>query len=195
MADSSQADLQRRDRRLPASVLTGLRLLLDLERPLLGYLFAYALVIGLLSLIVPLTVQELVNTFAYAIQPIMIITLAGIMVVILLAVEMIEQRVFARIALGLTRRLPDMRLEGFKPKLANYFMETVLLQRALSTLLIDIVNVVVGGLAGMSILVFYHPLFLLFNVALLVGSPSSSPFSVMADSTPPSPCRTQSMKR
>jgi ABC-type bacteriocin/lantibiotic exporter with double-glycine peptidase domain len=177
-----------------------------LERPLLGYLFAYALVIGLLSLIVPLTVQELVNTFAYAIQPIMIITLAGIMVVILLAVggframqllavEMIEQRVFARIALGLTRRLPDMRLEGFKPKLANYFMETVLLQRALSTLLIDIVNVVVGGLAGMSILVFYHPLFLLFNVALLVGSPSSSPFSVMADSTPPSPCRTQSMKR
>jgi ABC-type bacteriocin/lantibiotic exporter with double-glycine peptidase domain len=43
------------------------------------------------------------------------------------------------------------------------------MQRSLSVLLIDIVNVVVGGVVGMTILVFYHPYFLVFNVLLLTG--------------------------
>jgi len=157
-----------------------MRVLLGLERPLLGYLLAYALAIGALSLIVPLTVQELVNTFAYAIQPITIVTLAAIMVLILFsvgafralqfyAIEMLEQRLFARIALGVTRLLPGLKIEGFKPKHANYFMETVLLQRAISTLLTDVINVIIGSLFGMTILVLYHPVFFLFNAALLSG--------------------------
>ncbi|MDP3090650.1 MAG: ATP-binding cassette domain-containing protein [Nitrospira sp.] len=162
------------------ALLGHLGLLFRLERRILGLIVSYSLTIGLFSLIVPLTVQELVNTFAFAIQPITIVTLAGIMVTALAfvgvfktlqyyAVEILERRVFARITMAMTQQLPLMQYQSFKPRFANYFMETVLMQRALSVLLVDLINVVVGGTVGMSILVFYHPYFLLFNALLLVG--------------------------
>ena len=162
------------------TVLSHLGLLFSLERRLLGLIFSYSLAIGLFALIVPLTVQELVNTFAFAIQPITIVTLAVIMVIGLLfvgafralqyyAVEVLERRIFARVALAMAHQLPHFRFQGFKPRYANYFFETILMQRAVSVLLVDLINVIVGGAVGMTILVFYHPYFLLFNAVLLVG--------------------------
>jgi len=162
------------------NTIARLSLFFRLERRVLGLLGSYALAIGLFSLIVPLTVQEMVNTFAFAIQPIMIVTLAGIMVFTLLfvgafkalqfyATEILERRIFARVALGLTQQLPRFREAGFLPKYTNYFMETVLMQRALSAMIIEIINVVVGGIVGMTILVMYHPYFLLYNTVLLTG--------------------------
>ena len=162
------------------SMLGCLGVLFRLERRILALIFSYSLAIGLFSLIVPLTVQELVNTFAFAIQPITIVTLAGVMVAGLLfvgafralqfyAVEVLERRVFARVALGMAQQLPHLQFLGFKPRYANYFMETVFMQRALSVLLVDLINVIVGGAVGMTILVFYHPYFLLYNALLLAG--------------------------
>jgi ABC-type bacteriocin/lantibiotic exporter with double-glycine peptidase domain len=43
------------------------------------------------------------------------------------------------------------------------------MQRALSTLLVDMVNVVVGGVVGMALLVVYHPYFLVFDLLLVAG--------------------------
>jgi len=161
-------------------VIARVSLLFKLERRVMGLIVSYALAIGLFSLIVPLTVQELVNTFAFSIQPIMIITLAAIMVLTLLfvgafralqfyAVEILERRIFARVTLALAQLLPRLTMQGFRPRYVNYFFETVLLQRALSVLLVDIINVVVGGMVGMTILVFYHPYFIAFNAILLAG--------------------------
>lgn len=169
----TQADLLR-------NTVARLSLFFRLEHRVLGLLTSYALAIGLFSLIVPLTVQELVNTFAFAIQPIMIVTLAGIMVFTLLfvgafralqfyAMEILERRLFARVAIGLTQQLPHFREASFLPKYTNYFMETVLMQRALAGLLVEVINVVIGGVVGMTILVMYHPYFLLYNVLLLGG--------------------------
>jgi ABC-type bacteriocin/lantibiotic exporter with double-glycine peptidase domain len=162
------------------AMLGHLGLLFRLEQRILALILSYSLAIGLFSLIVPLTVQELVNTFAFAIQPITIVTLAGIMVTALAfvgafktlqyyAVEVLERRVFARMAIAMTQQLPHLRFQGFKPRFANYFIETVLMQRALSVLLVDLINVIVGGAVGMAILVFYHPYFLLFDALLLAG--------------------------
>lgn len=166
--------------RLFRETLARVGLLFRLERRILGLILSYALAIGLFSLIVPLTVQELVNTFAFAIQPIMIVTLAGIMVLTLLcvgafralqfyAVEMLERRVFARVAVGLAQLLPRLKVLGFRPRYVNYFFETVLMQRSLSVLLVDVINVLIGGIVGMTILVFYHPYFLAFNALLVAG--------------------------
>jgi ABC-type bacteriocin/lantibiotic exporter with double-glycine peptidase domain len=165
----------------PFTAMIGhLGLLFRLERRMLGLIFSYSLAIGLFSLIIPLTVQELVNTFAFAIQPVTIVTLAGVMVLTLLfvgafralqfyAVEILERRVFARVAIAMAQQLPRLRFQGFKPRFANLFVETILMQRAVSVLLIDLINVIVGGAVGMTILVFYHPYFLLFNAVLLAG--------------------------
>jgi ABC-type bacteriocin/lantibiotic exporter with double-glycine peptidase domain len=155
-------------------------LLLRLERRLLALVVSYSLAIGLFALIVPLTVQELTNTFAFAIQPVTIVTLAGVMIAALLfvgafrslqyyAVEVLERRLFARVAIGMAQQIPHLQVLGFKPRYANHFMETVFMQRALSVLLVDLINVVVGGAVGMTILVFYHPYFLLYNALLLAG--------------------------
>jgi ABC-type bacteriocin/lantibiotic exporter with double-glycine peptidase domain len=162
------------------AVLGHLGLLFSLERRILALVFSYSIAIGLFALIVPLTVQELVNTFAFSLQPVTIVTLAAIMVIGLLfvgafralqyyAVEVLERRIFARVAIAMAHQLPRFRFQGFKPRYANYFFETILMQRAVSVLLVDLINVIVGGAVGMTILVFYHPYFLLFNAVLLVG--------------------------
>lgn len=162
------------------SVVGYVGLLLHLERRVLTLIVSYSLAIGLFSLIVPLTVQELTNTFAFAIQPVTIVTLSGIMIAALLfvgafrtlqyyAVEVLERRLFARVAIGMAQQIPHLQFLGFKPRYANHFMETVFMQRALSVLLVDLINVVVGGAVGMTILVFYHPYFLLYNALLLAG--------------------------
>ena len=162
------------------SVVGYIGLLLRLERRLLALVVSYSLAIGLFSLIVPLTVQELTNTFAFAIQPVTIVTLASVMIAALLfvgafrslqyyAVEVLERRLFARVAIGMAQQIPQLQVLGFKPRYANHFMETVFMQRALSVLLVDLINVVVGGAVGMTILVFYHPYFLLYNALLLAG--------------------------
>lgn len=153
----------------------------QLERRILALVVSYALVIGLLSLIVPLTVQELVNTFSFAIQPVMIATLAIIMVVVLAvvgafkalqyyAVEVLQRRLFVRTAFAMAQKLPLIRFQGFRPRVSNCFMETAFMQRALAVLLVDLIHVIVGGVIGMLILVFYHPYFILFNLVLLIGS-------------------------
>lgn len=162
-------------------VLKLLERFFRLERRILVLVTSYALVIGLFSLIIPLTVQELVNTFSFAIQPVMIATLATIMVAVLAAVgafkalqyyavEVLQRRIFVRTAFAMAQCLPHIRFQGFRPRISNVFMETAFMQRALAVLLVDLIHVLVGGVIGMTILVFYHPYFILFNLVLLTGS-------------------------
>jgi ABC-type bacteriocin/lantibiotic exporter with double-glycine peptidase domain len=160
--------------------LAQLALLITLERGILGIIVSYALGIGLFALIVPLTVQEIVNTYAFAIQPIMIITLTLVMAASLVfmgafrvlqtrAVETLVQRLYTRIALAATKQLPRFRHESFVPRSINTFIEAEFLPRALVAMVADIVNVVIGGMVGMTILVMFHPFFLLFNMILVAG--------------------------
>jgi ABC-type bacteriocin/lantibiotic exporter with double-glycine peptidase domain len=162
------------------ALLSQLALAARLERKVLILVVSYALAIALFSLIIPLTVQELVSTFSYAIQPVMVWTLTGIMGSVLLfvgifkafqfyAVEMLQRRLFARVAISMVQRLPQFRFQGYKPQLANYFTEAVYMQRALSAVLINLVNVVVGGTVGMILLVIYHPYFLVYDMMLMFG--------------------------
>ena len=172
-------DSQHSPHDLVQATIARLSLFLLHEKKILSIIVSYALAIGVFALIVPLTVQELVNTFAYALQPIMIVTLTGIMAVMLLlmgtfkvlqsrAVDVLLYRVYTRLALGLTQQLPRFREVEFSPKHVNAFIEAEFLQRAFFAMLVDILNVMIGGVVGMTILVMYHPYFIIFN-ALLVG--------------------------
>lgn len=162
------------------TILARLNLLVGLERRILAIIASYAIVIGSFALIVPLTVQELVNTFAFAIQPIMIVTLVAIMLGALLlmgafrvlqgrAVEILVQRIYTRLAVAFTEALPRFRENIFLPQHTNTFIEAELLPRALVAMLVDLVNVSVSGMIGMAILVMYHPYFLGYNVFLITG--------------------------
>ncbi len=160
-----------------------LGLLVSHERRILSILLLYAMAVGFLSLVIPITVQELITTFAFAVQPIMVVTLMTIMAGILLfvgafrvlqfyAMDILERRIFVRVTLALAQQLPRFQERFFKTEQASRFFETVLMQRALSALLIDLTNVLIGGVIGMTVLAFYHPYFLAFNVLLIVGGAS-----------------------
>ena len=160
--------------------IAHLALLYRLEKKSLGLIFAYASVMGVFSLIVPLTVQELVNTFAYAIQPVMILTLAGTMALTLIgigtfrvmqirAVENLVQRTYTRLALSVAQLLLRLREESFSSEYVNYFNEAEFMPRAIIVMLADLMNVFIGGAIGMTILVMYHPYFLFYNVLVMSG--------------------------
>jgi putative ABC transport system ATP-binding protein len=151
---------------------------LSQERSIIFPVFTYAIAVGLFSLIIPITVQELVNTFAFSVSPVMVVTLVGIMAGILFIVgifrvlqfyasDMVERRVFVRMVLYLARILPQFKEDTFRSNYINRFFETVFLQRAISGLLIDLINVVVGGSIGMILLALYHPYFIFFDIALI----------------------------
>jgi len=162
------------------ALMKQLSVAMKAEKKIMSLIFSYALAVGFFSLIIPLTVQELVSTFSYAVQPVMIWTLTGIMLSVLLfvglfktfhfyAVDVVQRRLFARVTVAMVEQLPRNRFKGVRPEIANYFIETVFMQRALSTLLVDLINVVVGGTVGMIMLMVYHPYFIMYNLLLMTG--------------------------
>ncbi|MBC7544882.1 MAG: ABC transporter ATP-binding protein [Candidatus Sericytochromatia bacterium] len=145
---------------------------------------AYAVAIGILSLVVPLTVQSLVNTVAFGalLQPLVVLTLvvllalgaaAGLRVIQTHVVEMLQRRLFVRTAIDLAYRLPRVALGGYGkyhgPEMVNRFFDVLTLQKAASGLLLDGLGVVLTTLIGMVLLAFYHPLLLAFDVVLVIG--------------------------
>ncbi|CAE6771001.1 ATP-binding cassette domain-containing protein [Nitrospira defluvii] len=161
-------------------IFAHLSFLLKLERPLLGIIASYAVAIGFFLLCVPIAVQELVSTFSFAMEPRMIFTLtlfvassltgvAAFRVLQARAVETLQQRIYTRIALGFTRLLPRLRDDTFAPQQAHRFMEADLLTRALVAMVADLFNVAVVGTIGVTMLILFHPFFVLYILVLILG--------------------------
>lgn len=163
----------------PARRLIGL---LRLERDDLWIALTYAAAVGLLSLATPIGVQTLVNTVAFStlIQPLIVLTvlvLAGLSFAAVLralqawVVERVQQRVFVRVALDLSHRLPRVELpmlrKTYGPELVNRFFDVVTIQKGAAALLIDGLSLALQTVVGMLILSFYHPFLLGFAVLLV----------------------------
>ena len=142
----------------------------------------FAFFAGILSLSTPIAVEALVNTVAFGrlLQPVVILAgllfgflaFLGIMQAMQTYVaEVIQRRLFARVSADLSHRLPNIdinRLDGaYGPELANRFLDIVTLQKVVAQLLLDGVNLVLATLVGMTVLAFYHPWLLGFDILLL----------------------------
>lgn len=143
----------------------------------------FAFFAGVLSLATPIAVESLVNIVAFGrlLQPLVILSLmlfgflafASMMRALqTFVVEVIQRRMFARIAADLAYRFPRVRkssLAGqYGPELANRFFDVVTLQKVTAQLLLDGVAIVLATVVGMTVLAFYHPWLLGFDVLLLV---------------------------
>ncbi len=166
--------------RVLRDIFAHLTFLLKLERPMLGIIASYAVAIGVFLLCVPIAVQELVSTFSFAMEPRMIFTLtlfvassltgvAAFRVLQARAVETLQQRIYTRIAIGFTRLLPRLRDDTFAPQQAHRFMEADLLTRALVAMVADLFNVAVVGTIGVTMLMLFHPFFVLYILILILG--------------------------
>ncbi|MCH9688809.1 MAG: ATP-binding cassette domain-containing protein [Deltaproteobacteria bacterium] len=160
-----------------------LRAFLGLERRELGVIIIYAIVIGALTLATPVAVQALVNTVAFGsvLQPLVVLSLllaaglsfAGVLSVLeAYVVEVVQRRVFIRVADDFGRRIPSVRADALDDKhgaeLVNRFFEVLTIQKSLAVLLLDGLSLTLQTVIGMVLLGFYHPLLLAFDVVLVV---------------------------
>jgi len=155
-----------------------------LERRTVLAVVAYSAVIGLLSLALPLAVQTLVDVLAFGrvLQPLIVISVALLLVLSLAAglrvlevyiVELLQRRAFVDVARDVAHRLPTAAPgAGGRwglTELINRFFDVVGLQKSASFLLLSATEVVMTTFAGVLILAFYHPYLLVFDL-LLLGS-------------------------
>jgi putative ABC transport system ATP-binding protein len=155
--------------------------LLATEREDLLIVAAYALAVGVLSLVMPLAVQTLVNTVVFGtfLQPLFwlsVLALAGTSMAAALSlaqlrvVEVLQRRVFVRLVADLAHRLPRVRAEVVERQntaiLVNRFFDVLTVQKALSTLLLDGVAVALSGVMGTLLLAVYSPWFLFYAAFL-----------------------------
>ncbi len=166
--------------------LTPFARLLGLLRPDRQDLFmilVFALFVGVLALATPIAVETLVNTVAFGrlFQPIVVLSIllltflsfaAALIAVQTYVVEILQRRLFVRVVADLAFRLPRARRESldgtYGPELANRFFDVVTVQKAVASLSLDAVAIVLQTVIGMAVLAFYHPFLLGFDVLLLV---------------------------
>lgn len=164
--------------------LYRLQRLLAPERSDIWIVVVFAFVVGLLTLATPIAVEALVNTVAFGrlLQPVVVLALmlftflsfsAAIRALQTYVVEIIQQRLFARVAADLSYRLPRTETEPaerhYMPELVNRFFDVVTLQKVSAQLLLDGVALFLATVIGMTVLAFYHPWLFGFDLLLLVS--------------------------
>jgi ATP-binding cassette subfamily B protein len=155
--------------------------LIDLNRKDLIIVIVYAIVMGLLYLIVPLAVQELVNIIAFGVvlQPLFILTALVAFALILVGVfqviqryivELLQQRLFVNNSLEIVKKVKNAKKGTVGQKQINLFFEVISLQKSVSKILIDGLTAVLQAGVGLTLLSFYHPMFTLLSAFLVVGT-------------------------
>lgn len=157
--------------------------LMRLERVDLVALLVYAVVLGGLSLAVPVAVQVMVNTIAFGslLQPLVVLSLLLLAVLTFYgtlraieayAVEVLQRRLFVRVSEDFARRLPLVRYDAHDARdvreLSNRFFDVITLQKSVGSLLLSGLSLVLQTLVGLALLAFYHPLLLAFDAVLLI---------------------------
>jgi ABC-type bacteriocin/lantibiotic exporter with double-glycine peptidase domain len=87
-------------------------------------------------------------------------------------VEILQQRVFTKIAFDFAYRIPRLKLEKLKneymPELVNRFFDVLNVQKSLPKILIDFTSAIVQIIFGLLLLSFYHPYFILFGLLVIL---------------------------
>jgi len=167
----------------PLKPLPRLWMMLAAERPDIRIVLVFALFVGLLALATPLAIEMLVSTvaFGHSLQPVVVLAVilfafltfsAIVQAVEKYVVELIQRRLFVRIAGDLAFRLPRVRrdaLDGkFAPELTNRFFDVVTVQKVVASLLIDALDLVMVTVAGMIVLALFHPLLLGLQLVMMM---------------------------
>ncbi|MFN8349717.1 MAG: ABC transporter ATP-binding protein [Spirosomataceae bacterium] len=168
-------------RKAEQETLTPMQRLLRLlrnERKDIGYIYFYAVVVGLISLILPLGVQAIFSLVSsgsifssvYVLMGLVVLGLigSGIMQIIQISlVETLQMRIFAKAAFEFTYRVPRLNYEALKQdnptELMNRFFDVLTVQKSLPKFLIDLSSALLQIIFGLLLLSFYHPFFIAFS--------------------------------
>lgn len=157
------------------------------DRREIGYIYLYAILVGLIALVGPLGVQAIINliaggTFnASLVVLVLVVTISVVLLGVLkimqyIIAETLQRRVFARAAFEFAYRLPRIKLEAlnkhYPPELVNRFFDTITVQKGLPKILMDLSGAVFQIIFGLVLVALYHPFFAVFGgvlILILVG--------------------------
>ncbi len=157
--------------------------MLKTDRKEISYIYLYAILAGLINLILPLGVQAILNLLQGGAMSsgwwllIIVVTvgtlMAGVLVIMQMSVsETLQRRIFTRVAFDFAHRLPNLRTEAVRnvhlPEVVNRFFDTLTIQKGLPKILMDLSTAIMQIVFGLLLLSFYHPLFIAFGAILLV---------------------------
>ncbi len=167
-------------------ILNRLIELLKEERRDFAVVIAYAAIVGVLSLIVPLSASAIVNSVVLGVFTNQLIWLCIIVAIGLLVVgvfdvmkqyvvDVLQRRIFVRTAFEIAHRLPKMRQDSleheYPPELINRFFDVLTIQKTVGKFLLDGVSATLTMGIGLFLLAIYHPFFILFNLSLIAFIP------------------------
>lgn len=157
--------------------------LLSTEKREIFYIFFYAILIGLIGLVLPLGIQttiELISGGVFFSSVYLLIALvilgvlvAGIFQVVQISlVEHLQRRIFTKAAFEFAFRIPRLKIESiagnYAPELVNRFFDIVSIQKGLPKFLIDLSSSAIQIFFGLLLLSLYHPFFVFFSLVLVV---------------------------
>lgn len=157
--------------------------LIKLEKKDVYQLFYYAIFGGIVSLSLPLGIQAIINLIQGAqistswIVLVILVTVgvlfSGILQLMQLRIiETLQQRIFVRSSFEMSYRFPKIKMtelrDYYPPELANRFFDTLIIQKGLSKILIDVPSALLQIIFALILLSFYHPFFIVFGVLLLL---------------------------
>ena len=158
-------------------------LLLKPDKLEIRNIYIYAIIIGLLNLVLPIGIQSIINLIqggavntSWVILIILVATaiaLSGILQINQLRItENLQQKIFTRAAFEFTYRIPKIRLEQlfkqYAPELMNRFFDVVSIQKGITKILIDFSSASIQVLFGLILLSLYHPFFIVFSLLLVL---------------------------
>lgn len=156
--------------------------LLAQEKKNLIIFLIYASLISLLYLMIPIAAQILVNVIAAGIllQPLVLISISVLIGLLFLGflrilqiyiTEILQRKIFAQISLNIADKIPkiDQRhfSEVYAPELINRFFDTVIIQKTLTLILLEVPASALQILAGIVLMGFYSPLLFIFDTILI----------------------------
>lgn len=154
------------------------------ERSSLAVAVVYSVAIGSLSLVLPVTIQSLVNTVAFGsvLQPVVVLTIlvaaaligsAVLTVLRFVVLETMQRQIFVRHASEVLDNLLRFRVgamdQQHAPELVNRFLDVTTVQKSATILVVDGLTVMMQTLVGVALLAAYHPYLLVFDIALIAA--------------------------
>lgn len=156
--------------------------LLRTERKDIAYVLLYAIIIGLVSLVLPLGLQNAIEVISGGVLSSSVYLLIGLVVfglifigvlqlVQITMVEHLQRRIFAKAAFEFAYRIPRIRLEAltqnYAPELINRFFDIMTIQKGLPKVLLDLSAAAIQIFFGLLLLSAYHPFFVFFSILLI----------------------------
>ncbi|WP_374764692.1 ABC transporter transmembrane domain-containing protein [Yunchengibacter salinarum] len=168
----------------PNHIRQVINLILQVETRYFILAMVYSVAVSLLLLGIPISVQMLIDQVANTalIQPVVILSVvlfgllaaAGVLYALRAhLLELYSRRMFARLSgeIALTAINGDVRFfeERGRGDLFNRYFDIMTLQRTVPEMLVGLFTLLFQGLIGFALVSLYHPIFLGFNLLLLLA--------------------------